>query len=187
MAGLIHPDSEAQTEYRGLDAIFEYCNQDGTLVRTNCGQCAAATFLTHYGKLARDLDHAGDIIADIEKHFPPDNVAGFFGTSRRRVVLICHAHGLKTDAIEGEESLKKRLAKHQPVIVMLGASAGKFCGFDLPGGHWMVAYGFDNDYLYLTNHGRMTWGEFRTGWDGLVPRLISMRRKGLVLRADKDG
>src|SRR5262245_19862703 len=102
MAGLIHPDCGMQTDYRGLNAIFEYCNQDGTLVRTNCGQCAAATFLTHYGKLARDLDQAADIIADIEKHFPPDNVAGILGTSRRRVVLICHAHGLKADAIEGE-------------------------------------------------------------------------------------
>ena len=50
----------------------------------------------------------------------------------------------------------------------------------------MVAYGFDNDYLYLTNHGRMTWGDFRAGWDAVVPRLISMRRKGLVLRAEKD-
>jgi len=50
----------------------------------------------------------------------------------------------------------------------------------------MVAYGFDKDYLYLTNHGRMTWGDFRAGWDAVVPRLISMRRKGLVLRAEKD-
>jgi hypothetical protein len=63
---------------------------------------------------------------------------------------------------------------------MLGVSAGKFLSFDLPGGHWMVAYGFDGDHVYLTNWGRMSWQEFHAGWNALVPRLINMRGKGLV-------
>jgi hypothetical protein len=64
---------------------------------------------------------------------------------------------------------------------MLGISAGKLWNcIDLPGGHWMVAYGFDDEYVYLTNHGKMTWPEFRRGWNGLVPRLIRMNGRGLA-------
>jgi hypothetical protein len=63
---------------------------------------------------------------------------------------------------------------------MLGVSAGKFLRFDMPGGHWMVAYGYDAGSVYLTNWGKMSWQEFRAGWAGLVPRLIGMRFRGLT-------
>jgi hypothetical protein len=45
----------------------------------------------------------------------------------------------------------------------------------------MVAYGFDSDFVYLTNFGRMSWSDFRMGWRSLVPRLISMGQRGLGL------
>jgi hypothetical protein len=181
MASLIHPECDSTFDYRGLESIFEYCNQDGTLVRTNCGQCAAATFLTYHHRLEQDVDRARAILAEIESRYPPDNVAGLFGTSRRRVTLICRAHGLKVEPVEGEEALRDCLARDRPVIVMLGVSGGRFWRFDLPGGHWMVAYGYDSEFVYLTNHGRMTWDRFRAGWQAVVPRLISMQRRGLVL------
>jgi hypothetical protein len=50
----------------------------------------------------------------------------------------------------------------------------------MPAGHWMVAYGFDKDNVYLTNWGCMSWEGFRQGWDALVPRLIGMSHRGLV-------
>jgi hypothetical protein len=181
MAGLVTPGELPRDGFHGLGSIFEFTNDDGALVRTNCGQAAAATFLTFHGKLAPAQQQAAPLLGAIEKADPPDNVGGLFGTSRRRVVRICRRHGLRLREIAGEAALRDELAKGHPVIVMLGVSAGRLLHWiDLPGGHWMVAYGLDPDKVYLTNHGHMAWDEFRRGWAGLVPRLIGMRGKGLV-------
>lgn len=182
MAGLVSPDDPKAADYQGLDAIFEFVNDDGTCVLTNCGQAAATTLLTHYGALVPAADEPTSVLQHIEKVFPPDNLGGYFGTSRRRVTRICKAHGLRLKEVRGEEALRFMLAQRRPVIVMLGVSAGRFLGFDLPGGHWMVAYGFDENHVYLTNGGKITWDEFRAGWNGFVPRLIQMRQRGLVIR-----
>lgn len=181
MAGLVHPEDSLAPDYRGLASIFEFTNGDGAFVRTNCGQAAAATLLTFYGKFALAALEPGQIMDAIEREDPPDNFGGAFGTSRRRVTRICRRHGILLREITGEVALRAELSKGKPAIVMLGVSAGRFLGrIDLPGGHWMVAYGFDGDRIYLTNHGWMTWDEFRRGWAGIVPRLIDMRGKGLV-------
>jgi hypothetical protein len=181
MAGLIVPDSAERPAYRGLPSIFEYTNTDGALIRTNCGQAAAATFLTHYGKMLPDTERARQVMAAIERDYPPDNFGGYLGTSRRRVIQICHAYGVEVRSIAGEERLLASLKAERPVIVMLGVSAGSLINrFDLPGGHWMVAFGFSRDFVYLTNYGRMPWAEFRTGWTGWIPRLIQMQGRGLV-------
>jgi hypothetical protein len=65
-------------------------------------------------------------------------------------------------------------------LALHSTSGRLFNRIDLPGGHWMVAYGFHPEKVYLTNHGPMPWDEFRRGWASFVPRLIGMRRKGLV-------
>src|SRR5207253_2288719 len=165
----------------GLSSIFEYTNRDGIRARVNCGQAAAVTLLTHHRKLPADVSRARQVMARVEEHYPPDNVAGYFGTSRRRVTGICRAYGLPLAVIEGEQELQRALAAQQPVIVMLTAAPRRvFNLFDVPGGHWMVAYGFDREFVYLTNYGRMSWSRFRSGWSSFVPRLINMRRKGLI-------
>jgi hypothetical protein len=182
MADFICPEEMIADSYRGLDKIFEYTNDDGQLVDTNCGQAAAATFLTFYGKLPPVAERAKQVMAAIEHDHPPDNFGGRFGTSRRQVVHICRDLGLRVTEIAGEEALRAQLAEHRPVIVMLGISGERFLNlFDLPNGHWMVAYGFDRENVHLTNWGRMSWAEFHAGWNAFIPRLISMRRKGLVL------
>ena len=178
MASFVTPDAIAA--YRGLGSMFEYTNGDGECTRTNCGQAAAATLLTFCGKFEPSEDKACHIMAAIERHHPPDNLGGLFGTSRRRVTQICRAFGVRVRPVEGESTLRAQLDLRRPVIVMLGVSAGKFWKWDLPGGHWMVAYGYDPDHVYLTNWGKMTWQEFRAGWNSLVPRLIAMRRRGLA-------
>lgn len=167
---------------QGLQSIFEYINQDGALCETNCGLAAAATFLTHLGL----VPNPGPVMDWLERFYPPDIVFGFFGTSRRRVEQICRRFDIRLRSIQGEESLKRELDACRPVMVMLAVPAGQFAGFDLPGGHWMVAYGYDAERVYLTNWGSMTWDEFRKGWNGTIPRLIQMRNRGLVERDDRS-
>lgn len=166
--------------YKGATDIFEFVNEDGQLQATNCGQAAAATLLTWYGKLSGSKLE-GNAMSHLERHFPPDNLFGWLGTSRRRVVQACKAGGLRVRPLHGEARLRTCLDAGRPVLVMLGVSAGTFWRWDLPGGHWMVAYGYDAAHVYLTNWwGRMSWDEFRAGWNGLVPRLIGMRNTGLA-------
>src|SRR5262249_8980912 len=58
VACLIPPAEDGTTDFVGIDAIFEYTNGDGSLCRTNCGQAAAATFLTHHGRLPAEVARA---------------------------------------------------------------------------------------------------------------------------------
>jgi hypothetical protein len=180
MANLIRPD-DCVAGYRGLDTIFAYTNYDGDLVPYNCGQAAACTFLTHYGKFDGVEEKAGEVMRAIEGEHPPDNLGGYLGTSRRRVERICRAFGMRVEEAEGETELRAHLNEQRPVIVMVGVPGPKLWRWSLPAGHWMVAYGYDEQHLYLTNFGRMTWDQFRGGWRSIVPRLIRMNGRGLVV------
>jgi hypothetical protein len=176
MAGLIHPDDFDLNNYYGLSEIFEFVNADGRFTRFNCGQAAACTFLTHHGK----LKPIAETMPEVESDYPPDNLGGWLGTSRRRVEQVCRGFGVPTEAIEGEAELRLSLEQRRPVIVMLGVPGPKVLRFTMPMGHWMVAYGFDDENVYLSNHGCLTWDEFRGGWHGFVPWLIRMGNRGLV-------
>lgn len=50
----------------------------------------------------------------------------------------------------------------------------------VPGGHWMVAHAYDKVFIYLTNCGRMSWGDFKRDWDSVVSLAIDMQNKGIV-------
>ncbi len=167
--------------YVGLERIFEFVNGDGRLTKWNCGQAAAATLLTHHGATPLSEASAGSLVCLLENAFPPDQLGGWLGSSRRRVTSICKAHGLPLQEIRGEHDLRRELANGNPVVVMLGISAGKLWGWDVPGGHWMVAFGFDADAIFLTNwHEPMPWAEFRERWRSVVARLIQMNERGLA-------
>lgn len=180
MAQVIRPGDPLPSGYRGLPEFFEFVNGDGVWRAYNCGQAAACSFLRYHGK----LDAAQEAMHAIEKTHPPDNLGGWLGTSRRCVERICRAHGLRITEVRGEDSFREALVADRPVIVMLGKPGrAKILGFTVPVGHWMVAYGFDNDYVYLSNEGRMDWDQFRWGWRSIVPRLIRMQGRGLVLES----
>ncbi len=182
MAGIVTPAEQGAADLVGLGALFEYTKGDGALCRTNCGQAAAATFLTHHGRLPADAARARRVMAALERCHPPNVLGGVFGTSRRCVAGICAAFGVPPRAVSGEAALRASLARREPVIVMLGVSAGRWWRYELPGGHWMVAYACDAGGVHLTNWGKMGWEEFRRGWGALVPWLIGMRRRGLAAR-----
>src|SRR5262249_49906869 len=180
MARIIRPAITDPSNYRGLDWIFEYTNQDGALTSWNCGQAAAATFLTHHG--AMDPVQAARNIAWLEKHYPPDQLAGWFGTGRRRIERIMRSFKLELTEVHGAAGIQQQLDRRNPVILMLGMSHGKFLRFDLPGGHWMVAYGCDSRNVYLTNGWPMTWDEIEARWYGLAANWIRMNGRGLARR-----
>src|SRR5262249_24515439 len=98
-------DAEAG-EYRGIPGLFAYSNADGALARTNCGQAAAATFLTYYGRFVSDPDQARQVMGRLEHDHPPDNLLGYFGTSRRCVTRICRAYSVPVHAFHEEEALR---------------------------------------------------------------------------------
>jgi hypothetical protein len=186
MAGTILPHGADSATYRGLPNLFEFVNSDGGLTRFNCGQAAACTLLTHYHAVPSiaDSEAACALMAAVEEAHPPDNLGGWFGTSRRRVERICQAHGIELDEIRGEGELRAALAAGRPAAVMVELAGPMIWRWRAPVGHWMVAYGFDDRQVFLSNSGSsgMTWDEFRAAWGGLVPRLISMRNTGLVAR-----
>jgi hypothetical protein len=185
VAGTIFPDGADPATYRGLPDLFEFVNSDGDLTRFNCGQAAACTLLTHYHAVtAADPQAACALMTAVEEAHPPDNLGGWFGTSRRRVERICHAHGITLDEIHGEVQLRAALAAGQPAAMMVELPGPMIWRWRAPVGHWMVAYGFDDRQIFLSNCGSpgMPWDEFRRAWNGLVPRLISMRNAALVAR-----
>jgi hypothetical protein len=180
MACFITPTDRDAPAYHGVGRIFEYTNFDGRMPRTNCGLAAAATFLTFHSKIPPIEQRAHQVMRLIERDHPPDNLAGLFGTSRRRVQRICRAYGIRTKAIEGEAALRAHVAYGNPVIVLLGVT-GQLCGFNLPMAHWMVVYGYDENNVFVTNWGQyIGWDVFRQNWNHLFCRLVNMGRRGLV-------
>ena len=180
MACIIRPNIADPSQYRGLEWIFEYTNADGALSTWNCGQAAAATFLTHHG--AMDSVQAASNMAWLEAHLPPDQLAGWFGTGRRRLERIMRSFNLDLIEVEGVEGIRRELDANNPVILMLGMSHGNFLGVNLPGGHWMVAYGYDARTVHLTNGWPMTWHEIEAGWRSIAGVWIRMNGRGLAKR-----
>lgn len=181
MAHFIQPAGIVEAAYQGLKDIFQFTNGDGKWVPFNCGQAAACTYLTYRGVFPSVQEKANELMCQIEQQHPPDNIGGWLGTSRRRVERICRSHGIKLQEVRGEQGLREHLSRGQPVIVMLGVPGPKILKrYTLPAGHWMVAYGYDEADVHLTNWGKMPWDTFRRWWNGIVPRVICMRNRGLA-------
>lgn len=187
MANLFQADPTQSGLYRGLSSLFGYVNQDGKLSKTNCGLAACATLLTFSGAMPRlenTAEHENPNMLNLESHFPPNILCGMAGTSRGRVERILDAHGYEAVEIKGEQQLRDSLELQQPVAVMLQVPGSAVMGMSMPAGHWMVAYGYNDEAVYLTNWWQhaMSWQEFRDGWNGAIPWCINMDRKGLIIR-----
>ncbi|MFO0813637.1 MAG: hypothetical protein U0796_10490 [Gemmatales bacterium] len=185
MACLFQPESPSEA-FLGQPSLFGYINGDGRLRATNCGLAAAATLLTHQG-IMQPVDNSDGNNANMQKleaEFPPNILFGLAGTSRGRVERILDAYGLEALEVDGEAALKEQLAHHEPVAVMLQVPGQQLLGMTMPAGHWMVAYAFDSEKVYLTNwcDDGMSWDTFREGWSGVIPWCINMNRKGLCVR-----
>lgn len=187
MATRIYPDGADPASYRGLPSVYEFVNADGEWTRFNCGQAAACSLLAFSGAIEGEptWEAARVVMTGIEDDHPPDNFGGWFGTSRRRVERICRSHGIVLDDVTGEDELRTSLAAGRPVLVMVETEGRRILNWQAPAGHWMLAYGYDDRQIFLTNNGApgMQWEEFRRRWNSLVPRLISMRNTGLAIQS----
>jgi hypothetical protein len=187
MAGYYQPLPAPAPGYQGLPSLFGYVNDDGRFCGTNCGIAASATLLTFLGKMpiaVTPCPFANPNMASLESIYPPNIFAGLAGTSRGRVERILDAFGGEAVPVEGEVGLRKSILAGQPLAVMLKVPGKTKWGINFPAGHWMVAYGFDEKNIYLTNWdiNGMSWEEFREGWTHIIPWCIDMDRKGLQAR-----
>lgn len=167
--------------FRGLPRIIEFTNHDGKHVRSNCGQAASTTVLNFFGHpfAAADVESARPLMEPIESKFPPNIFFGWFGTSGGRVRSILNHFQYDYETIRTTAQLKQRLDQGLPVLLMLQVTGGKFWKWEIPGGHWVVAWGYDADNIYLTNWGSMNWDEFHKSWNGIIPKLIRMNQRGI--------
>src|SRR4051794_2321308 len=121
MASFVQPGVDTDGPgYRGRAEMFAFTNGDGCRPRTNCGQAACATFLTHHGRWPEATRGAARLMEEIEGRFPPDIFGGLCGTSRKQVTRTCRAFGLTLEVIGGEAALREQLATGNPILVMLG-------------------------------------------------------------------
>lgn len=185
MPGRIYPDGADPRSYRGIDSIFEYLNADGRFRNVNCGQAAICTFLTHYRVLPSELpfEQARETMRSVESQHPPDYFGGWLGTTRRRVERACRSFGIPVEPVNGEPDLRKHLDDLQPVMVMCAVEGPRIIReWYAPSGHWMVAYGYDESQLFLTNWSApsMQWAEFRRRWGAFVPKLLSLQNIGIA-------
>jgi hypothetical protein len=184
MAQFYTPTPNDPATYEGLDSIFEFLNGDGkpNFQKFNCGQAAACTLLTHLRFYQPDEATAPQVLGRIESEHPPDNVAGWAGSSRRRVERICLAHGLDVMEVDGEDALKDMLDRRMPVIVMLQTQGASIWKFTIPGGHWVVAFAYDSTGVYVTNNSvsPIPWDLFREKWNGIMTRMNNMQGVGIA-------
>jgi hypothetical protein len=178
MARIIRPAIADPRQYRGLEWIFEYTNRDGALTTRNCGQAAAATFLSHHG--AMNPVEAARNMAWLEKHYPPDQFAGWLGTGRGRIESILRAFHIDYIEVNGQAEIARQLEQNNPVLLMVGMPSAHWLGVDWPGGHWMVAFGHEKERVHLSNWGAMTWDEIHAGWHSIAARWIRMNGRGLA-------
>ena len=172
MPSLLLPPST--DTYKGVgDPIIEFVNEDGKFSGWNCGQAAVASLLCQRVPGAS----YSPLMTELEANFGPDNPFNL-GTSPRQVRRALKAYGLNVKTVRGQHNLKR----HMPCIITFKFELMKVLGVSIPTAHWMMAYGYDDDYVYVTNwwDNRIAWPEFMAGWDWWGLNLMSVRAAAIT-------
>lgn len=157
--------------YTGLTSIYQFTNDDFPNRNIACGPAAVATIVNKYGSYSS----TPPLPSQIWYKYPPDVALGIMGTSNDRLVQAINGYGIPGNWYSGEAGLKNALSLKKPCIVMLDVGAISEEGWKVWGGHWTVAYAYDNTNIYLTNWnpdshgtwdgGKCTWAAFRKAWN----------------------
>ena len=164
------------SDYYGICTIAEFKNNDFPIMATACGQAAAVTALWHAGLNVTYKDPAA-LAQQFYQYAPPKiTIAGLvekkndLGTDWRQIENGLNAYskqGIRYNWQKGKSALQNELRKGNTCLIML--DIGTLPQFDYKwGGHWVVAYGYDNGYVYVTNfkNNRMSWDQLHKAWGG---------------------
>lgn len=176
-------------DYKGLCGMWQFENWDFPSTNNTCGQAAAATIITHWQGLKNDSKFKRSLASYLYNNYGPNNAFGLLGTSWQQVVnSITGPYKLSWRKSFGESDLRTELAKGIPVIVMLDSARLRDRGYAYPAspvgiaGHWVVVYGYDNGFYYVSNHPGNYIGrnDFLEAWDTWIHGGFDGGKRGYV-------
>lgn len=172
-----------KTRTRGNDisgggrSVFQFTNWDFPVTGTTCGQAAAATAMWNVGLKQTWNNNASDFARQLYNYAPPKitiggvvNLGSSLGTDWRQMSYAFDGYkkyGIKYGWFKGRDLLNKYIDMGLPCIIMM--DMGVF-GANLWGrGHWVVAYGRDNNGYYVTNNSSnyLSWNDLNRAWGGV--------------------
>ncbi|TCJ12653.1 hypothetical protein EPD60_15420 [Flaviaesturariibacter flavus] len=164
--------------YNGICAITEFTNDDFPVRNTTCGQAAAVTAMWHAG-LGASYGDPKALAKSFYGYAPPKitvgglvEAKGSLGTDWRQINYGLDGYksqGIRYNWQKGIDALKNELRKNVPCLFMLDTGTLPQYGYKWFTGHWVVAYGYDSKYVYVTNFpdNKMTWDELKKAWGGV--------------------
>lgn len=158
--------------YKGKCNIYQYTNSDFPANNNSSAQAALATALYAVG-LKEKFPDTKQLATTVWKVAPPkitlknmQQVKSTLGTDWKQVNQgldkLGKQYGVQYAWIEGVPEIKKYLTMQLPVMVMLDAGSLPQMENKWWVGHWVTAFAYDKDYIYVTNFpdNRMTWSQF---------------------------
>jgi hypothetical protein len=164
--------------YYGMCAITEFTNSDFPVTKTTCGQAAVVTAMWQAGLKASN--DPKKLAKNFYNYAPPKitvgglvPIQGSLGTDWRQINYGLDGYkgqGIRYNWQKGTDALKNELRKNVPCLIMLDTGTLPQYGYQWYTGHWVVAYGYDSRYLYVTNfpNNKMTWDELKKAWGGVL-------------------
>jgi ABC-type bacteriocin/lantibiotic exporter with double-glycine peptidase domain len=151
----------------GIPHFMEFTNEDGNMPDYNCGQAAVATLAHYYGM------HVG--VKELEERYGPNIMLGYLGTSRLQIERCLTSLELKPVMYDNMLQF--------PCITLHQFEYTKKWGISIPSGHWMVVFGADKDYYYVSNwpDNKISKEEFDKGQGGLLVKVMGMSHKSIGL------
>lgn len=168
------------TGYRGRCSIYQFTNFDFPNTNNSCGQAAIATAMWTIGldkNYASDAEFAKSIWAYAPPKITLGNVIQLkdsLGSDWRQINYAMDGYGklygVKYTWVTGEAEIKKYLAMNLPVVIMLDTGTLKQYNYKWFTGHWVTAFGYDKDYIYVSNFpdNRMSWAELDKAFRGTL-------------------
>lgn len=158
--------------YNGKCNIYQYTNNDFPVNNNSSAQAALASAV--YAVVAKEkIAGEKELAKTIWNVVPPkitlknmQQVKSTLGTDWKQVNygldILGMQYGVIYAWIAGVPEIKKYLAMQLPVMVMLDAGSLPQLNNKWWVGHWVTAFAYDKDYIYVTNFpkNRMTWAEF---------------------------
>ena len=169
------PSLCGNASYKGRCSIYEFTNSDFPSLNNSCAQAAMATALWTVG-IKSTFSSDKQLASNVWKTAPPKitlgnllQLQGSLGTDWRQLnygLDQYKKYGIQYAWVDGIQEIKKYLAMQWPVIIMLDAGTLPQFNYKWWTGHWVTAFAYDANYIYLSNFkdNRMTWKELEDAY-----------------------